>query len=135
MMTSTSAPKKFAPKLAFSAAESRGFALLETAFGDTLWEILKAYIRGGDHACEKLQEATSCAHWLEAARQALKIASLAADLEFRVAANAARAFATAVYEKQNAHACRNAAQMAVLEFEKTKLLIESRYPGLVETNL
>ena len=132
-MASTSVPKFFMPESAFSAADLRNFAILETAFGDALWEVLRAYILIGETACEKLQEATTCAHWQEAVRLALKIASTAADLDLRAVADAGRAFAAAVYEDNTAHTRRNAAQMVVLEFEKSRMMLESRYPGLVET--
>ena len=130
-MTSTSAPKFFIPESAFSTAELHNFALLETAFGDTLWEVLRAYIQIGGTACEKLQEAVSCAHWQEAVRQSLKIASKAADLDFRAVTHAARAFAASVYEgNTSGHVRRNAAQMVIFEFERSCLALESRYPGL-----
>lgn len=132
-MASTSVPKFFMPESAFSAADLRNFTILETAFGDALWEVLRAYMRIGEQACEKLQEATACAHWQEAVRLALKIASTAADLDLRPVTDAARAFTTAVYEDNTAHTRRNAAQMVVLEFEKSCLMLASRYPGLVET--
>lgn len=134
-MTSTSAPKIFIPESAFSAAELRNFAILETAFGDTLWEVLRAYIRIGSDACEKLQEATACSHWQEAVRQSLKIASTAADLDFRAVTEAARAFAASVYEgNTSGHVRRNAAQRAVFEFERSCLALESHYPGLAATD-
>lgn len=129
-MTSTPTPQNSAPTIILTEAESRVFAALETAFGDTLWSILRTYIEQGERHLEALQEATTCAHWQEAVRQALKIAAIASDLDFRAVVQAARGLSDAVYDAHTAHARRNAAQMVVLEFERSKLLLASRYPGL-----
>jgi len=83
--------------LPLSEAESRIFALLETAFGDTLWDVLRVYIDQGERYSAALQEATTCTHWQEAVRQGLKIAALASDLDFRPVVTAARALSDAVY--------------------------------------
>ncbi len=128
-MTSTSSLVN--SPIPLTEAESRAFTLLETAFGDTLWAKLRAYIDQGEGHCEALQEATTCTHWQEAVRRALKIAALASDLDFRAVVQAARALSDAVYEHHTTHARRNAAQMMVLEFERSVLLLQSRYPGLV----
>ena len=130
-MTSTPAPQNFVPALLLTEAENRVFAALETAFGDTLWDVLRAYIDQGKGHCEALQQATVCTHWQEAVRRGLKIAELASDLDFRAVVEAARGLSDAVYDSHTAHARRNAAQMVVLEFERSKLMLASRYPGLV----
>lgn len=132
-MTSTSSPAKFLPQLALTQAESGVFAALETAFGDTLWDVLRRYLALGGGAAQKLQEAAACAHWQEAVRQAKIIAALAHDLDFRGLMEAVGAFAAGVYDsKASAHSRRNGAQMVVMEFERSQLLIQTRYPGLVE---
>jgi len=128
-MTSTSAAQKF--KMPLTEADSRVFALLETAFGDTLWGVLRSYLASGERHMDDLQNAVSCAHWQEAVRQAITIANLAADLEFRGVVQAAQALSGTVYQGHTAHARRNAAQLLVLEFERSTLVLESRYPGLV----
>jgi hypothetical protein len=131
-MTSTPASKNFVPHLTPSPAENGVFAALETAFGDTLWDILRAYIREGEAASLKLQEASGCAHWREAVRQAMLLHSRAHDLDFRAVTAAMRAFADCAFNaKATSHERRNAAQLAVLEFERSQILIESRYPGLM----
>jgi hypothetical protein len=130
-MTSTPAPQNSAPAILLTEAESRVFAALETAFGDTLWEVLRSYIDQGEGHSQALQQATLCAHWQEAVRRGLKIAALASDLDFRAVVEAVRGLSDAVYEEHTAHARRNAAQMVVLEFERSKLMLASRYPGLV----
>lgn len=132
-MRSTSAPEKFLPEMAFSAADLRVFAALETAFGDTLWPLLRAYLHDGNAASEKLQAAVACTHWQEAVRLAREIAVMAADLDFRAVEKAAHDFAASVYEANTAHRRRNGAQMLVFEFERSCLLLESRWPGLMET--
>jgi len=129
-MTSTPAPQNSAAALPLTEAESRVFAALETALGDTLWDILRTYIDQGERHCQALQEATACTHWQEAVRRGLKIAELASDLDFRAVVEAARGLSDAVYEAHTGHARRNAAQMVVLEFERSTLLLASRYPGL-----
>ena len=128
-MASTS-PLANSPIL-LTEAESRAFALLETAFGDTLWDVLRVYIDQGERYSLALQEATTDTHWQEAVRQGLKIAALASDLDIRPVVAAARALSDAVYDGHTAHARRNAAQIMVLEFERSVLVLESRYPGLV----
>lgn len=131
-MTSTSAPKKSAPAIALSAADARHFAVLETAFGDTLWAALRSYIENATAASLALQTAVECAHWQEAARLARKIGDGATDLDFRGVTEAARRFTASVYSPNTAHARRNIAQMLMLEFVRSVLIITSRYPGLME---
>ncbi len=133
-MTSTSAAQNSPSAILPTEAESRVFAGLETAFGDTLWNLLRRYIDQGERHSEALQDAAACAHWQEAVRRAHKIAALASDLDFRAVVDAVRAFAEAVYEDNTAHARRNAAQMVVLEFERSTLLLENRYPGLAQSS-
>jgi hypothetical protein len=133
-MTSTSALPKALPSICLTEAERRAFALLETAFGDTLWDGLRAYLEQGTRHSEALQEATACAHWQETVRLGLAIAALAADFDFREVVLAARALCEAVYEGHSAHARRNAAQLLVLEFERSTLVLGSRYPGLVASH-
>lgn len=134
-MTSTSPLANFAPLVVPSPAENGVFAALETAFGDALWERLRDYLQVGEAACEKLQEATGYAHWQEAVRQAKIIASKAHDLDFRGVNEAIRSFAATAYDSQaSAHARRNGAQLVVMEFERSKILIESRYPGLMASD-
>lgn len=132
-MTSTPSPLKIIPLLALTPAERSFFAALETAFGDTLWDILRSYLAAGERASEKMQEAVSCAHWQEAVRQAKILEAAAHDLDFRGLIEAVRAFAAGVYNaKASGHRLRNGAQMVIMEFERSQLLIQSRYPGLVE---
>ncbi|GAA0527097.1 hypothetical protein GCM10008941_03090 [Rhizomicrobium palustre] len=119
--------------MAISEAENRAFARLEEAFGDTLWAMLRHYIRAGETISEHLSEAVLCAHWQEAVRLALELGAAGAPFAFSEIDAAAKAFAASVYEGNTAHARRNAAQMVVFEFEKTTLMLQSRYPGLVES--
>lgn len=112
-------------------ADSAAFAALETAFGDTLKDLLADYVTTSDALCEALQVAAGCAHWQEAARLALKIGAAAADMGFRPITIAARNFADATYQNTSAHGMRNGAQMVVFEYERLRLALGSRFPDFV----
>jgi hypothetical protein len=111
--------------------DSAAFAALETAFGDTLKDLLADYVAMSDEACEALQIAAGCAHWQEAARLALKIGAAAGDMGFRPITIAARNFADATYQNTSAHGMRNGAQMVVFEYERLRLALQSRFPDFV----
>lgn len=130
-MSSTSTAPNSAQAGAPDEADSAAFAALETAFGETLKDLLNDYVAMSDALCEALQVAAGCAHWQEAARLALKIGAAAADMGFRPITAAARAFADATYQHTSAHEMRNGAQMVVFEYERLRLALESRFPEFV----
>ncbi len=130
MSSTSTVPNANAPG-APGEADSATFAALETAFGDTLKDLLNDYVATSDALCEALQTAAGCAHWQEAARLAIKIGAAAADMGFRPITAAARAFADATYQNTTAHGLRNGAQMVVFEYERLRLALESRFPEFV----
>lgn len=130
-MTPTSTALTFVEPGSPGETDNAVFAALETAFGETLKDLLNDYVATSDALCEALQVSAGCAHWQEAARLALKIGAAAADLGFRPITIAARNFADATYQNTSAHGMRNGAQMVVFEYERMRLALASRFPDFV----
>ncbi len=130
-MTSTSTAPNTAASADPGEGDSAAFAALEASFGDALRDALNTYITTSDELCAALQVAAECAHWQEAARVALQLGAAAANMGFYPITTAARAFADATYQHTTAHRLRNAAQMAVFEYERLRLALGSRFPELV----
>ena len=133
-MTSTPAPHKPqnpGDSEAPGASDNAVFAQLETAFGETLTGTLKRYLDSSNELCERLQDASACAHWQEAVRVAILIGEEADALGFHRVATAARSFADATYHADRPHQLRNGAQLVVFEYERFRLALEARFTGLV----
>lgn len=133
-MSSTSEALKTVESVAPGATDGPIFAALETAFGDTLGEVLQNYVKTCDALSEKLQDASAYAYWQEAARVALEMGHSSADLGFDPVAKLARAFADLVYQDVNAHQMRNAAQTLVFEYDRVRLALGARFPEHVASD-
>jgi len=132
-MTST-APLAAEPD-APGASDHAVFAQLETAFGGALKDVLARYLAISDGLCQRLQDASGCAHWQEAVRVALQIGHEADELGFHRVAQAARGFADAAYHADDAHSLRNGAQTVVFEYERFRLALEMRFPDQVASDI
>ena len=130
-MTSTSSAENISETDAPGASDAVVFAHLEATYGAELKSVLALYLENSDALCERLQTAASCAHWQEAVRVAILIGREADALGFHPVATAARMLADAAYHADHAHRLRNDAQMVVFEYERFRLALAARFPGMV----
>lgn len=128
-MTSTSANP--ASPEAIYETDAAQFAALEAAHGERLKDALQQFVSTCDELCERLEAASACAHWQEAARVTLLIGEAAHELGMETVTNAAKVFADGAYHQMTAHRLRNAAQTLVFEYERLRLAMMARYPDYV----
>lgn len=107
------------------------FDALEAAVGEGLKETLQRFVTTCDELCERLETASACAHWQEAARVTLLIGEAAQELGLDSITKAAKAFADGAYHQMTPHRLRNAAQTLVFEYERLRLAMMARYPDFV----
>jgi hypothetical protein len=134
-MSSTSAAENPPEADAPGASDEAVFAGLEATYRADLTNVLALYLENSDQLCQRLQDCAACAYWQEAVRVALKIGEEADALGFHRVAGAARGLADSTYHADGAHALRNDAQMVVLEYERFRLALETRFPNLVASSM
>ncbi len=127
-MPSTSVTENPPETDALGESEEAVFAGLEATYRADLKNVLTLYLENSDQLCQRLQDCAACAYWQEAVRVALKIGEEADALGFHRVAKAARTLADSTYHADSAHSLRSDAQIVVLEYERFRVALETRFP-------
>jgi HPt (histidine-containing phosphotransfer) domain-containing protein len=111
--------------------DATAMAALEKSVGlKTLVEILQAYVQTSEELCRSLSNASERADWAEAARTAQDIAGSAGALGLAAMTAAARGFASAARDGENADELRSLARGLVHEHQLARRALANIYPDL-----
>jgi len=114
-----------------SPLDATAMAALEKSVGlRTLVEILQAFVQTSDELCRSLSSASERADWEVAARAAQDIAGSAGALGLAAITAAARGFAGAARDGENAEQLRSLAQSVVQEHQIARKALADIYPDL-----
>ena len=111
--------------------DATAMAALEKSVGlKTLIEILQAYVQTSEELCRTLSTASENADWDAAARAAHDIAGSAGALGLAAMTSAARGFASAARDGENADQLRSLARNVVQEHQVARQALANIYPDV-----